>query len=184
MFDWPEASHTSPVTTSLKVIAFLPRTTTSNGSRRSSGGRSARKRPLGSAVASTVCPAAVTVIFSPGSAMPHTGTLRPSWSTMWSPKMAGRRTSASNDASRTMVVMAAEDTMIEHVQRRGAVLLALAVGAGCAPREEVVANDPAVHSLMTLFEDRRPESPAEDDTHSVEVGVKFKSAVRGEVVAI
>ena len=90
MFDCPEQSQTSPTSTSLNVTAVLPPETTSGvpacfGSAFIAGSLTSHL-PESSAVAEASWPRNLTVTFSPGSAVPQTGTAMPCCSTMWSPK--------------------------------------------------------------------------------------------------
>ena len=55
MLDWPEASQTSPMSTSVKVTEFLPETVTVSGAvPGAKGGRSTRHLPVESAAAVAV----------------------------------------------------------------------------------------------------------------------------------
>ena len=70
--------------------------------------------PLSSAVALLLCPAKATVTFSPGAAVPHTGTAMPRWSTMWGVNTLKSLTSAcSAEASRRSEQKASDDFMRE-----------------------------------------------------------------------
>ncbi len=96
----PEQNHTSPTTTFLNVSAFSPATRNSPPSAHALSGASAVfQRPCASAVAVAVCPANDTVTFSPGAALPHTGTRCPCWSTMLSPNTCGIVTAAAHSAA-------------------------------------------------------------------------------------
>ena len=96
----PEQNHTSPTTTFLNVSAFSPATRNSAPSAHALSGASAVfQRPCASAVAVAVCPANDTVTFSPGAALPHTGTRCPCWSTMLSPNTRGIVTAAAHSAA-------------------------------------------------------------------------------------
>src|SRR5882724_1112352 len=95
MLDWPDATHTSPTKTSVKAIVLFPITVKVPASLPGSiWFRLTRHVP--SAVAVVVCFwfLKVTVIFSPGDAQPQMGSFDFCCKTMWSPKMAGSRTSA------------------------------------------------------------------------------------------
>ena len=93
----PEQNHTSPTTTFLNTSAFSPATWNSAPSAHAFSGASAVfQRPCASAVAVAVCPAKDTVTFSPGAALPHTGTRCPCWSTMLSPNTRGIVTAAAH----------------------------------------------------------------------------------------
>ncbi len=94
MFDWPEASQTSPTSTSRAIARARPSATSSYGPPAGSASRVARNRPDASAVAFAVLPASVTVTASPGSLVPHTGSGRSRWSTAWSVKTDASRSSA------------------------------------------------------------------------------------------
>ena len=96
----PEQNHTSPTTTFLNASAFSPVTRNSVPSAQAFSGASlSRHLPCASAVAVAVCPANDTVTFSPGAALPHTGTLCPCWSTMLSPNTRGIVTAAAHSAA-------------------------------------------------------------------------------------
>ena len=89
MFDCPDPSQTSPTSTSLIVIGVLPALPVIvivNGAPAfaASFASFTIHLPSASAVANFVWPAIFTVTFSPASAVPHTGTVRPFCSTMWS----------------------------------------------------------------------------------------------------
>ena len=95
MLDWPEATQTSPTTTSETVSLFLPATVISNGP----GAESFRFRasihlPAASALAVAEMPLSDTVTSSPGSALPQIGTFAAFSRTMWSEMMAGSLMSA------------------------------------------------------------------------------------------
>ena len=84
--DWPLANHTSPTRTFL-IVSLLdaPATVRTRFSFDASIASSETLHlPSAPAWAVFVCPANVTVTFSPGSATPHTGTARPRWRTMLS----------------------------------------------------------------------------------------------------
>ena len=75
MLLWPEQNHTSPTTTFLNTSSLSPFTLNSAPSAHVlSGANSTRHRPSAPATAETVCPANATDTFSPGAALPHTGT--------------------------------------------------------------------------------------------------------------
>ena len=84
MFDWPEASQTSPTSTSSMTMALRsPRTVNIAGValawRRSS---STCQRPVSPARMRLDCAPIVTLTSSPGAAQPHSGTLAARCSTM------------------------------------------------------------------------------------------------------
>ncbi len=66
------------------------------------------QRPSAAALVLRVCPASDTVMVSPFSAQPQTGTPRPHWSTMLSPNTAGKRTAA--EATAVSMATAAQHT--------------------------------------------------------------------------
>jgi hypothetical protein len=75
--------------------------------------------------------------------------------------------------------------------RGGAALLVIpfaVMSGGCGPREELVATDPgpaeADGGVVTLLGDRRPQQPVDQDPKSVEVGVKIRTAVTGDIEAV
>ena len=73
MFDWPDAIHTSPTSTSCNVVVFFPAIITSIGCSDAFIGSSVtHHRPLSSAVALPFDSPAVTVTCSPASAVPQT----------------------------------------------------------------------------------------------------------------
>ncbi len=83
MFDWPEATQTSPMSTSWKVSVFFPATVKVWGAVFcGTGGRSTRQAPSAPAMAEPLAPPSVTVTFSAGSAHPQTGIFVSSCSTM------------------------------------------------------------------------------------------------------
>ncbi len=76
MLDCPEASQTSPTSTSVILIVFLPCTVISSGPTGAFARfKSSRHFPSALAVASTVWPFNATLTFSPAAAQPQTGTL-------------------------------------------------------------------------------------------------------------
>ena len=83
MFDWPEASQTSPTSTSLTVSVFLPLTVSVCGAP-AGASLSSRTSHLPSSPALVDCerPAIVTVTSSPGSAQPQIGMTASDWATM------------------------------------------------------------------------------------------------------
>src|SRR4051812_41095087 len=96
MFDWPEASQTSPMRTSFIVMALLvPFTVRACGSDEASS-FSSRSVHLPEASALTVFdwPERVIVTGSLGSAQPQTAVAESACRTMCSEKTAGRRTCA------------------------------------------------------------------------------------------
>ena len=95
MFDWPDASHTSPTRTSFTVIALFPLIFSSNGPPAASGSSFTSHLPSCPAVTVLVCPLIATAIFSPASALPKTGAARPDCNIMWSEKANGSLTSAT-----------------------------------------------------------------------------------------
>src|SRR5258706_8120567 len=95
MLDWPDATQTSPTKTSVNVRVLFPTTVRVPASLLGSTGfKSSRHVPSAAAVVVCFWLLKVTVIFSPGDAQPQTGSFDFSCKTMWSPKIAGRRTSA------------------------------------------------------------------------------------------
>ena len=103
----PEASHTSP--TSTFAIFRSPITSVRGSLLAAIGSRSTRQRPSVPAVPHLVCPANETVTFSPGWAVPHTGTRIPRCSTMLSANgaagtAAAPATAAATDATAKMIV--------------------------------------------------------------------------------
>ncbi len=75
MFDWPDASHTSPTRTSLTVSVVPPFTVSVCGSPAASSGSSFNVHwPSASAFVAFDFPAMETVTSSPGAAQPHTAT--------------------------------------------------------------------------------------------------------------
>ena len=72
MFDWPEQIQTSPASTSLKLIVFLPLTVSVYGPPVGSGSSVTCHLPSGPAVAVLLWSLMVTVTSSPGSAQPQT----------------------------------------------------------------------------------------------------------------
>src|SRR5665213_2843734 len=105
MLDWPEPSQTSPMRTSFTVIEFFPERVISKGPPGLRWERRTTHLPSAPATADFVCFLKVTVTFSPGSAVPHTGTDMPLWRTMWSLNSEEGFTSAS--------VVAANDSMAQ-----------------------------------------------------------------------
>src|SRR5262249_3451960 len=92
MLDWPEQTQTSPTATLCTTNVFFPATVISHGPPAASGPSSTFQRPPLSGAVPAVCPARLTVTCSPGSAVPHTATFVPRWSTMLSLINAGRLT--------------------------------------------------------------------------------------------
>ena len=93
MFDCPMPSHTSPTSTSENVV---PQTTSWRPTDEYAIGSSVtRHLPSAPAFAVFVCPANLTTTFSPGSAMPHTGTGRFACNTAPSVNTAAGRTAAN-----------------------------------------------------------------------------------------
>ncbi len=85
MFDCPDASHTSPTTTSETVTVSEPRAVNTPGVACTASGSSVTlHRPAASASAVLLCPANSTVTFSPASAVPQTGTGCPACNTICS----------------------------------------------------------------------------------------------------
>ena len=84
MFDWPEATHTSPDHTSSRVIVFdVPAIVIVNGPPAGRAGRSTLHLPSAPAVARAGGPPArATVTPSPGAAQPHTRAGTSRWRTM------------------------------------------------------------------------------------------------------
>jgi hypothetical protein len=95
IFDCPEQSQTCPTSTSAILRRLLPETVSSSDwSGALDVSSDTRQLPLASAVASRggrppAAPVSSTRIFSPGSALPHTGTLVPRCRTIWSENRAG-----------------------------------------------------------------------------------------------
>ena len=101
MFDWPDASQTSPTTTSRMVTVFFPVTTSSAGSAEAGTAASVtRQRPLASVVVLTCWPLKETVTCSPASARPQTGRALSRCSTAWSWNSGASVTSARTAAPR------------------------------------------------------------------------------------
>src|SRR4028118_1671173 len=99
MFDWPEASHTSPTRILVRVTVFLPLITRSAGTRLAgSAGRSTRHLPAASAVVAAVLPEKETETFSPASAVPQTGIGLSRWRTALSLNTKAGTTSARTGA--------------------------------------------------------------------------------------
>ena len=72
MLDWPEATQTSPITTSESVSLFFPATVISNGpGAESSRFRASIHLPAASALAVAAMPLSDTVTSSPGSPLPQ-----------------------------------------------------------------------------------------------------------------
>ena len=95
MFDCPEQTQTSPMSTSVKVTVFLPRTVSVCGPPYSRTGSSCTcQEPSAAATTDFDWPAKATVTSSPGSALPHTRLAMPCCSTMWSPNILLSDTSA------------------------------------------------------------------------------------------
>src|ERR1035437_1066254 len=87
MFDWSEPTHTSPTSTSLTMIGalpFLPVMVMVKGPPDFSFASRPVHLPSASAIADLVWSWNFTVIFSPGSAMPQTGSAMSLCNTMWS----------------------------------------------------------------------------------------------------
>ena len=100
MFDWPAQTQTSPMSTSLNVIVFLPLTVSVCGPPYScTGSRKMCHMPSAAAVVEWVWLPSVTATASPGSALPQTLFLMPCCSTMWSPNMLLSDTSARAGAA-------------------------------------------------------------------------------------
>ena len=95
MFDWPEASHTSPISTSCTLT--LPAFSTCGSAFAGMGSSFTIHLPPASAFAVFFCPANSTTTSSPDAALPQTGTALSRCSTMWSVKMEGSRTSANDE---------------------------------------------------------------------------------------
>ena len=96
MFDCPDATHTSPTTTPLISIAFLPAIQMFIGlSDAVIGGNSTSHLPSAVAVVRSCLSPSETWISSPGSAQPQTGIFAFCCITMLEPKMAGIVTSAT-----------------------------------------------------------------------------------------
>ena len=82
MFDWPEHSHTSPTSTSVRRWLMSPALTTSAcGPPALCAGSSMRQRPVASAVAVAFAVFSDTVTRVPASARPQIGIGRPRCST-------------------------------------------------------------------------------------------------------
>jgi hypothetical protein len=82
MFDWPEPSHTSPTSTSLTSMLFVPFTVRASPSATCSGSSFTCHLPCASAVVVFDCPAMATLMVSPGEAVPQIGAALSRWSTM------------------------------------------------------------------------------------------------------
>src|SRR5262249_3064949 len=78
MFDWPEATQTSPIMTSRKRSAFFPMTLRVQGPLAGLAGSETLQRPRWLATPDAVWPPNSILTVSPGSALPHTriGTFR------------------------------------------------------------------------------------------------------------
>ena len=82
MFDWPDASQTSPISTSLMVISLLALTVIVCGPVAASFSSLSDHLPSAPAFADCFWPAMLTVTASLGSAQPQTGTAPSRWRTM------------------------------------------------------------------------------------------------------
>ncbi len=95
MFDCPEQSQTSPMSTSSRTTWLLPLMVSLNGPPAGSAGSLAIHLPSAPGVAVTAgLSPNCTLTGSPGSAQPHTGMAMSRCSTMWLPKMCATFTSA------------------------------------------------------------------------------------------
>ena len=104
MFDWPAASQTSPTSTSLIAILFLPWIVSTLGSEEASSGSRVTIHFLSApGVAFLTWPPNSTVTSSPESAQPHTGVGTPRWRTIWSPIIFGKMTSATAGVEATSI---------------------------------------------------------------------------------
>ena len=84
MFDCPDPTQTSPTKISFTVIEFFPAIVISAGPPGFNFASFTIHLPSAPAVADFVCPSNFTVTFSPGSAVPQTGTTIPFCNTAWS----------------------------------------------------------------------------------------------------
>ncbi|MNF90973.1 hypothetical protein D3C84_735600 [compost metagenome] len=90
MFDWPEQSQTSPTNIFFRTIVFVPLMVISRGVNDAFIGLSLTDHlPELSAIVVLFCPAKATDIFSPGLAVPQTGTSFSCCKTMLCPKILG-----------------------------------------------------------------------------------------------
>ena len=94
MLDWPEATHTSPTSTSASSMVFSPFTTTVWDPPAAIGFSASRQRPSESATADAAFRPIETVTSSPGEAQPQNGRAAPRCRTMRSPSTDGSLTSA------------------------------------------------------------------------------------------
>src|SRR5258706_8868921 len=95
MFDCPEATHTSPTSTSWNVMAFEAFTVSVKGPPAEDGGRYKLHLPRSSAVVLACVPRNSAATRSPDAAIPHTWMGRSRCTTMWSENRAGTVTSAA-----------------------------------------------------------------------------------------
>jgi hypothetical protein len=104
MFDWPEHSHTSPISRSVRVWVSAPeRTVRLSGAPGSRAGSAADQRPWASAVALAFAPERSMATAALGWATPQTRIGWPRCRTAWSPK-----TGASKGAAEAAVARAAK----------------------------------------------------------------------------
>ena len=102
MFDWPDAIQTSPVSTSVILISFLPFTTSSSGVPLAAGVAILTSHlPSAPALVAALASPSVTVTSSSGAAVPQTAASVFCCKTMWSPKICGSFTSAWAEAAAT-----------------------------------------------------------------------------------
>src|SRR5258706_16134056 len=102
MLDWPDATQTSPTSTSLSVTVLVAFTTRENGPPASPGDKYRLQRPRSSVVAVLLSPRNVTATLSPGVALPQTCTGIPRCRTMWSARSAGSVASAKDCNAETV----------------------------------------------------------------------------------
>ena len=103
IFDCPEPTHTSPTSTSCTWIVLLPAMVMSYGPPGFSFVNRTIQRPSAPATALRCCFRKVTVTFSPGAAVPHTGTDIPLCNTAWSLNSGEGFTSACETAESSSI---------------------------------------------------------------------------------
>ena len=113
MLDCPAAIHTSPTTTLVySMVSRRPFMVSVRGVADAAMGFSVTSHELSAAARVLVfCFPKVTVMRSPGAALPHTGTGRPCWSTMSDDSMDGVLIRACAAAAATMAAMIANNVL-------------------------------------------------------------------------
>src|SRR5262252_586221 len=117
MLDWPDATQTSPDSTSVKVSVLAPvpalETRSVNGPPAGSAGSATDQRPCASAFAVVLPAARVAVTASPGAAAPPIFTGRSRWTTIGAP-INGSSLSAARAAPETSAITTAVNQQFAH----------------------------------------------------------------------